>query len=436
MKNTLIEFKQKIKRKQIKIAVVGLGYVGLPLACEFAKKGFFVFGIDVDKDRLRKLSMKKSYITDVSNRSLSEVIKHGNFRLSRNFSVLKDIDVVFVCVPTPLKRRYQPDISYIMSAVKSIAKNFKPGSLVILESTTYPGTTEEVILPIFKKQGHRPPDGVYLCFSPERIDPGNKIYSLSRIPKIVGGINRESARLARLVYKIIIKKVICVSKARVAETIKLLENTFRLVNIGLIDEMAMMAHKMGVDIWEVIEGAKTKPFGFMPFYPSAGVGGHCIPKDPLYLYWKAKHFGFSSQFIKLASKITSLMPSYIVKRLEQILAIHHKSLANCRILIVGVTYKRDIKDLRKSPALDVIDILRKRNINVAYYDPIIPYLKINHINLKSIRLNAINLAKFDCSIIIADHSKINYDFLLRNSPLIFDTCNVYTKIEHKKIIKL
>ncbi len=435
-RNVVVEFKRKIKQKKLKIAVVGLGYVGLPLACEFAKQGFLVFGIDVDKDRLRRLSMKKSYITDVSSQCLSEVIERGKFKPSRNFAILKDIDVVFVCVPTPLKRKDQPDISYIITAIKSIAKNFKPGSLIILESTTYPGTTEDVILPIFQQGGHQPPKGVYLCFSPERIDPSNKIYPLSRIPKIVGGINRESAILARLVYKIIIKKVVCVSRARVAEMVKLLENTFRLVNIGLIDEMTMMAHKMGIDIWEVIQGAKTKPFGFMPFYPSAGVGGHCIPKDPLYLYWKARHFGFNSQFIKLASRITASMPTYIVKRLEGILISHNKSLANSRILIIGVTYKRDVKDLRKSPALDVIDILQKRNIRVAYYDPIISYLRINDINLKSIKLNKINLAKFDCAIIITDHSIIDYDFLLENSSLIFDTRNVYAKVKHKKIIKL
>ena len=436
MKKNLIEFKRKIKQKKIKIAVVGLGYVGLSLACEFAKKGFSVFGIDLDKDRLRKLSMKKSYITDVSKQSLTKIIERRKLIPSNDFRILKDIDVVFVCVPTPLKRRYQPDISYIISAIKSIAKNIKPGSLIILESTTYPGTTEEVILPIFKQQGYQPPNGVYLCFSPERIDPGNKLYPLNRIPKIVGGINQESTRLASLVYKIIIKKVICVSQARVAETVKLLENTFRLVNIGLIDEMAMMAHKMGIDIWEVIQAARTKPFGFMPFYPSAGVGGHCIPKDPLYLYWKARHFDFSSKFIKLASKITSFMPSYIVKRLEQILIARNKSLSNCRILIIGVTYKKDVKDLRKSPALDLIDILQRRDIKVSYFDPLIPFLRLNHINLRSLKLNKKNLSQFDCVVIVTNHSNLDYNFILKNSSLIFDTRNVYAKIKDKKIIKL
>ena len=436
MKKKLSEFKQRIKRKQIKIAVVGLGYVGLPLACEFAKNRFSVLGIDVDKGRLGSIRRKRSYITDVSSQELSRVMEKGFFGACDDFSTLKNIDVVFVCVPTPLKRRYQPDISYIVTAIKAISKNLKPGALVILESTTYPGTTEEVILPIFKEAGLEPPFGIYLCFSPERIDPGNKSYPFRRIPKIVGGINQESTNLAFQVYKAVIKKVLPVSSARVAETVKLLENTFRLINIGLIDEMAMMAHKMGIDIWEVIEAARTKPFGFMPFYPSAGVGGHCIPKDPLYLYWKARHFGFHSQFIKLASKITSLMPNYIVHCLEEILVAHNTSLTNSRILIIGVTYKKDVKDLRKSPALDTIDILQKRNIQVAYYDPLIPYLKFNHLDLKSIKLSKANLAKFDCAIIITDHSKIDYDFLLRHSSLIFDTRNAYAKFNHPKIIKL
>jgi nucleotide sugar dehydrogenase len=922
MKKIFTKFKQKINKRQLKIAVVGLGYVGLPLACEFAKKGFAVFGIDVDRDRIRRIKKRESYITDVSEQTLSRVVQRGCLKASNDFSILKDVDVVLICVPTPLKRKYQPDISYIISAVKEVAKNIKPGTLVILESTTYPGTTQEVILPIFQQQGLNPPKGIYLCFSPERVDPGNKKYPLVKIPKIVGGINPESAKLARLIYKIIIKKVVCVSSVRVAEMVKLLENTFRLINIGLIDELAMMAHKMDVDIWEIINAASTKPFGFMPFYPSAGVGGHClneneflfvknseglttekigrlikeikddsrtrmhrvngclyikppylevlsfdflkksacfkpvtilsereydgrmvniltedgrrlsvtdkhplvvfndgkfqikfaqnvcvgdnipiatnllqeqqeeqkennvildllnflrikdrdnirvkpinfnwkiytdkfkkicmddykscyeylrinqlplryfyalermikfehsefllctgrgnsysefpatlkldrdlcrligyylsegcitedsslrirfsfnrsekeyiedvkniltklglkfsvyhssqfytecikvssrllgyifrdmlkcgsnsynmavplqifcmgreyklnvlagifrgdasvesffgrkiytknerlyfhnvntasvqyftinpvlfqqvvlllqdlgivptfgkkrkyllqicgyrhmkevvklfagrkkeiisryisdskkrcinktfkrydnfftvkvkgkeftkadkvyslevkdtntfigsygiilhncIPKDPLYLYWKARHFGFAPKFIRLASKITSAMPGYIVSRLEEILAARNKSLSDSRILIIGVTYKKDVKDLRKSPALDVIEILQKKNAKVSYYDPLIPYLKFNEIDLKSTSPSGVNLEKFDCTVIVTPHSKVNYDFLLKKSSLIFDTQNVYSRIKSEKIIKL
>ncbi len=436
MRRLISEFKRKIARRQLRIAVIGLGYVGLPLACEFAKKGFSVFGVDLDKDRIRLLKQRRSYITDVSATQVRGLINRGRLSVGSDFRIIRSVDVVFICVPTPLKKKNEPNISYIISAVKSVVRNFRPGSLVILESTTYPGTTSEVILPIFTQQGFKPPDKLYLCFSPERIDPGNKVYSLNLIPKIVGGINRESTELGRLTYEIIIRRVHSVSSARVAEMVKLLENTFRLVNIGLIDEMAMMAHKMGIDIWEVIEAAKTKPFGYMPFYPSAGVGGHCIPKDPLYLYWKARHFGFSSKFIKLASKITNAMPLYIVQRLEEILLSKRKPLNAARILILGVTYKKDVKDLRKSPALDVIEILQSNAVRVGYYDPFIPYLKINRINLKSIKLNKANLSAFDCTVIVTDHSRVDYNFILNNSKFIFDVHNVYAGVSDKKIFKL
>jgi len=437
MKPDLIrEFKNKVSRKKIKIAVVGLGYVGLPLAVAFAKKGFFVLGIDLDKDRLERLKSRKSYISDVTSRDLSRVIDSGRFKAEGNFAILKDIDAVLICVPTPLKRKYHPDISFIKSAVRGIAANIKPGALVILESTTYPGTTEEIILPLLEAKGHKHGKDFYLCFSPERIDPGNIKYPLAKIPKVIGGITKEAASLAFEVYSSIIKKVVLVSSSRVAETVKLLENTFRIVNIGLIDEMAMMAHKMDIDIWEVIEAAKTKPFGFMPFYPGPGVGGHCICKDPLYLYWKARHYGFRSRFIKLASDVVSFMPEYVVERLEKALKERGKSLKKSRILIIGVTYKKDIKDLRKSPPLDIIDILQKRGIKVSYSDPLIPYLKLSGINLKSEDLNARSLSCFDCVVITTDHSCIDYRFLIKGSRLIFDTRNVLKGIANKKIIRL
>ena len=918
MKNGLAEFKQRIKKRKIKIAVVGLGYVGLPLACAFARKRITVYGIDVDEDRINSLKAKKSYITDITSSTISRFVSQGYLKPRLDFKTLNDIDVVFVCVPTPLKRKYQPDISFVINAVKSIAQNIKPGCLVILESTTYPGTTGEVILPIFKDKGL---DGIYLCFSPERIDPGNTTHPLETIPKVVGGIDKQSTQLAKLVYEIIFKQVVSVSSARVAETVKLLENTFRLVNIGLIDEMAMLAHKMEIDIWEVINAASTKPFGFMPFYPSAGVGGHCldkneflavknseglkvekigdlierikddsrtkmhrvngclyikppylealsfnflenkpcykpitilserayngrmvnvltedgrrlsvtdkhplivfndgqfqikfaedicigdnipiatnllqqqkkqkensltidllnflrikpkdnirvkpinfnwriytdklkrictdeyescyeylrinqlplrffyelekiiifehsefllctgrgnsysefpasvkldqdlcrligyylsegcitedsslrirfsfnrgeteyiddvkniiaklglkfsvyhsprfytecikvssrmlgyifrdmlkcgsnsynmtippqifcldkqyklnvlaglfrgdasvecffgkktykkngktynhnvntasvqyftinpvlfqqiilllhdlgvvptfhkkrkyllricgythmkdiinlfagkkkeliykyindskkrcinktfkryeafftvkvknidftkankvysleikdtnsfigsygvvlhncIPKDPLYLYWKAKHFGFGSRFIRLASEITNYMPTYIVKRLEELLTSRNKTLSESEILILGVTYKKDVKDLRKSPALDVIDILQSNNVKVSYFDPLIPYLKFHNIDLKCINLNKNALKQFDCVVIITNHSNIDYNWVLKNAPLIFDTRNVYSKINDSKVVRL
>ncbi|MBM3254754.1 MAG: nucleotide sugar dehydrogenase [Candidatus Omnitrophica bacterium] len=424
---------EKIKSKKAKIAVVGLGYVGLPLAIAFAKKGFSVLGLDVDRERIERLKKRQSYITDVSAAELKRVIVSKKFLAYDNFSILGQADVILICVPTPLKTRYSPDISYIKEAVKSISKNMKAGSLVVLESTTYPGTTEEVILPLLQRERMRHGKDFYLCFSPERIDPGNKDYPVEAIPKVVGGINKEATFLATLLYQQIIKKVVPVSSAKVAEAVKLLENTFRLVNIGLIDEMAMMAHKIGIDIWEIIEAAKSKPFGFMPFYPGPGVGGHCIPKDPLYLYWKARHHGFSSRFIKLASGIVSHMPDYIVSRLGHILE-KEKSAKN--VLVVGVTYKKNIKDLRKSPAIDIIELLGKSGYSVSYYDPLIPYLKLGHIDLKSIVLNSVNLAQFSCVIIATEHSTLDYKFILKNSRLIFDTRNVYKGIKNIKVHRL
>ncbi|MCM8795946.1 MAG: nucleotide sugar dehydrogenase [Candidatus Omnitrophica bacterium] len=438
MVNYFNGLKERILKKKVKIAVVGLGYVGLPLAVEFAKKGLNVVGIEIDKDRLRQIKRKESYIIDVPSEDLIMVLKKGRFSVSSDFKILKEVDVIIICVPTPLKRKYRPDISYIKQAVKRIAKNLRLGSLIILESTTYPGTTEEVILPLIEQEGLRHGRDFYLSFSPERIDPNNKDFPLKIIPKVVGGINKQATELTVLVYKNIIKKVVPVSSSRVAEATKLLENTFRLINIGFINELAMMCHKMNIDVWEVIEAASTKPFGFMRFYPGPGVGGHCIPKDPLYLYWKAKHFGFKSRFIKLASEVINYMPKYVVGRVVDLLKskMQRRRRHKIKILVVGVTYKKDVKDLRKSPALDLIDILQKKGFFVSYYDPLIPYLKINHINLKSILLEKLKLVKFDCVIIATDHSSIDYDFILKNSALIFDTRNVYRQIRTDKLIRL
>ena len=432
----LKRFEQRINKKDIKIGVVGLGYVGLPLALQFAKKGFTVLGIEIDQDRLNHIRRKESYISDVSSRELKQALVAGKFAAVGDFAALKTADVIIICVPTPLKRKYHPNISYIEQAVKSISKNLKIGALIILESTTYPGTTEEVILPLLEINKLKHNKDFYLSFSPERIDPGNKKYPVNKIPKIVGGLSPEATRLAELVYKNVIEKVVPVSSARTAEVAKLLENTFRLVNIGLIDELAMMCHKMKINIWEVIEAAKTKPFGFMPFYPGPGVGGHCIPKDPLYLYWKAKHFGFRSRFIKLASDVITYMPEYAVERLEDILKSKNIRPAKARILVMGATYKKDIKDLRKSPSIDIINILQRKKIKVSYFDPLIPYLRLNHIDLRSITLKKSTLAGFDCVVIATDHSEVNYDFILKNSKLIFDLRNVYKGCRDRKVVLL
>ena len=425
-----------INQGKLKIAVVGLGYVGFPLAVEFAKQGVWVVGIEIDRDRLEHIKRKESYISDVSSRELKNILAKGRFSATADFSAIKDCNAVLVCVPTPLKGKYLPDISYIKDALNSVAKNIKKGALVILESTTYPGTTEEEILPIFKSYKLKHGRDFYLCFSPERIDPGNKKFPVNKIPKVVGGINAKATRLAVSLYKMIIDQVVPVSSPRAAETVKLLENTFRLINIGFIDELAMMCHKMKIDIWEVIRAASTKPFGFMPFYPGPGVGGHCIPKDPLYLHWKAKSFGFNSRFIRLASEVISYMPEYASVRIQEELRERGLKIKGAKILIVGVTYKKDVKDLRKSPSIDMINSLKEKGAKVAYTDPLIPYLKLGGLDLKTVALTRGILPKFDCVVIATDHSGINYKYLLNYAKLIFDTRNAYQGISNSKVVRL
>jgi len=427
---------KNIRSKKLHVCVVGLGYVGFPLALEFARESVSVTGIEIDKDRLNSITQRKSYISDITDAQLKSIFVSGYFRASGSFEAVREADVIFICVPTPLKGKNLPDISFIKSAVRSVALHIKKGALVILESTTYPGTTEEEIKPIFTSRGLKHGKDFYLAFSPERIDPGNKKYPVHKIPKVVGGLDPEATRLAALVYGLIIKKIVPVSSARTAEAVKLLENTFRLINIGLIDEMAMMAHKMKIDIWEVVQAASSKPFGFMPFFPGPGVGGHCIPKDPLYLHWKAKSFGFYSRFIQLASDVISRMPEYVVQRLNDSLAGLGKKLAGSRILVVGVTYKKDVKDLRKSPGLDLIASLRKHGARVYYSDPLIPFLKIKDINLKSVPLKESNIRKFDCLLIAADHSNLDYGYLRKHAKLIFDSRNVYKGRNKEKVIRL
>ena len=427
--------KQKIEDKKAVIAVVGQGYVGLPLAVNFAKAGFKVFGLDKDKDRIEKLKKKTSYILDVSSREIALVTESQKFEASSDFEALKETDVAIICVPTPLKRKYTPDISYIVSAVRSVKSFLKKDMLIVLESTTYPGTTEELIKPELEKSGLKAEKDFFLSFSPERIDPGNKNYDVTRIPKLVGGISRISGELTKLLYEKIIKEVHLLSSARAAEMAKLLENTFRIINIGWINEVAMMSHKMNIDIWEVIEAAKTKPFGFMPFYPGLGVGGHCIPDDPLYLYWKAKHHGFSSKFIKLSADINSGMPQYAIERLEGILKKQKRVLKKSRILIIGATYKKDVKDLRKSPSLKLIELLQAKKAEVNYFDPIIPYLDIGSIRLNSAELSPKTLALFDCVVIATDHTDVDYPLILKHARAIFDIRNVYKNIQDNKIEK-
>ncbi|MDD5668616.1 MAG: nucleotide sugar dehydrogenase [Candidatus Omnitrophica bacterium] len=435
MENTIKDFEAKVRNRKLTVAVVGLGYVGLPLAIEFAKKGFSCMGIDLDKDRIARLKKQESYITDVPSADLKKVLKNTKFRAEQDFRFLPEADVIFICVPTPLKKKHEPDISYIKSAVKSISLNMKRGALVILESTTYPGTTDEVIIPLLESGTLKHGKDFFLCFSPERIDPGNEQFPLHKIVKVIGGVSPEATSRGVAIYSTILHKIVPVSSARVAEMVKLLENTFRLINIGMINELAMMAHKMKIDIWEVIDAAKTKPFGFMAFYPGPGVGGHCIPKDPLYLYWKARKFGFKSKFIKLASQVITYMPEYVVERVSEILLAQGKKLKNSHILVVGATYKKDVKDLRKSPALDIIELLSVKAKEVSYYDPLIPFLKFNSIDLVSADIKN-KISTYDCVVIATDHSVIDYGAILKKARCIFDTRNIYKNIVDQKIYKI
>lgn len=426
----------KIRSKKAIVGVLGLGYVGLPLAVSFAKVGFQVYGLDMDVDRVERVQTKKNYIADITAKDLTQVVNSGHLVASTDFSLLKSADVIMICVPTPLRRKYTPDVSFIVNAVKLIDQYIKKDTLVILESTTYPGTTRELVKPVLEKSGMAVGKELYLSFSPERIDPGNKKYDVTRIPKIVGGIDQKSGQLSKVFYEMIIKEVHLVSSADAAEMTKLLENSFRIVNIGWINELAMMCHKLNIDIWEVIEAAKTKPFGFMPFYPGLGVGGHCIPDDPLYLHWKARKYGFNSKYIRLSADTNSSMPAYAIGRMKELLEQQKKTLVGSNILIIGVTYKKDVKDLRKSPPLRLIELLQAKGVKVEYYDPIIPYLQIGAIDLASIVLTGKNVSAFDCVVMATDHSCVNYQLILKSAKMIFDTRNVYGALNHKKIVKL
>lgn len=427
-----------IGSKKAKVGIIGLGYVGLPLAVLFAQKGFRVFGMDIDKSRLRRARKGQSYILDVSNEELKKVILKKRLQVTDNFSAIRKLDVVVICVPTPLKEKKEPDVSYIVSAVESIKKFMQRGQIIVLESTTYPGTTEEVVLPILESTGFKEGKDFYLAFSPERIDPGNSKYKTENTPKIIGGISPESTRMAQLLYSQVISRVVSASSAKVAEMAKLLENTFRIVNIGLVNEITLMCDKLGIDIWEVIDIAKTKPYGYMPFYPGPGVGGHCIGVDPIYLSWRARRYGFDARFIELASYINSQMPQYVIERIARALNECKKPLKGSKILVVGVAYKKDVKDLRESPAIEVINILQSKKAQVSYYDPYLPYLKIDDIDLKSVRFNRASFRDKDCVVVITNHSNVDYRFILRHSSLILDTRNAFGArgIKAKQIINL
>ncbi|MFA5195405.1 MAG: nucleotide sugar dehydrogenase [Bacteroidales bacterium] len=426
--------KNKIQTRKAKIGVIGLGYVGLPLAIAFSKKGYLVYGVDTNLKHIERLNKGERYIVDIDPREALSLIRKKRFLPTVDASVLRNCDCIIICVPTPLRKVKMPDVSYVLAASKTIKKYLK-NQLIILESTSYPATTREVVLPSLIETGKQLEKDFFLCFSPERVNPADKNFPLTKIPKVVGGFSEKSTELARILYSKIIKKVFPVSSPEVAEMAKLLENTFRLVNIALANEFAIVCNKLRISVWEVIEAAKTKPFGFMPFYPGPGLGGHCIPIDPLYLSWKAKKLGFKTKMIDLASYINHFMPKYVTERLKKLLYSHNRHLNGAKILIVGAAYKKDVKDLRESPAIEIIETLQAKGVNVSFYDPFLPYLKIHEIDLKRIEISSKSLKTFDCVIIVTDHTKVDYSFIKKHAKLIFDTRNVY-KQGGKNIIRL
>jgi len=429
--------KNKILNKKARIAVIGLGYVGLPLAVEFAKSGFQVAGIDNNKKKTNSVNEGISYIGDVATEEVAELVKDKQLRATTDAKVIKSSDVVIICVPTPLGKTREPDISFILKAVEAIRDNIKKSSLIVLESTTYPGTTREVIQAMLEESGFKLDKDFYLAFSPERVDPANPKYKTYNIPKVVGGVSKKSTSLARALYSQIVSRAIAVSSSEVAEMVKLLENTFRIVNIGLVNEIAMMCTRLKIDVWEVIKAASTKPFGFMPFYPGPGIGGHCIGIDPLYLSWRAKHFGFEARFIELASQINAMMPHHVVDLTTTALNSKGKSIANAKILIIGVAYKKDVDDLRESPALEIISILKSKDAKVSYHDPYVKSIETDGISLKSLPLTKTTIKKFDCLLIATDHTKVDYELIANEAKLVIDTRNALANTGNReKVIKL
>ena len=445
--NFMADLKNLIRTKKTKVAVIGLGYVGLPTAVEIAGAGYKVFGIDIKKQRVNSVNKGKSYILDVSSKVLKRVIKSKKLKAFNNYLPLKNANIVLICVPTPLDKNKVPDVSYIRSTTEEIAKYLHRGQLIILESSTYPGTTREIILPELEKpirqaQGKRLKVGrdFYLAFSPERIDPGNKEYKLKNVPRVVGGITKKCTKLATEFYRTFISgQVMSLSSTEAAEMTKLLENTFRLVNISMINELALLCGKMGIDIWEVIEGAKTKPYGFMPFYPSPKLGGHCIPLDPFYLSYKAKQYNFWTRFIELAGEINNQMPHVVVTRVIWALNFNNKPVRGSKILVWGAAYKRNVGDPRESAIFDIIpDLLRKGAI-IDYFDPHIPKLQLKDgflkkpVTLKSIKYTPKILKNYDLVLILTDHSDFNYDEIAKNSKLVVDTRNAIKSRKYKNV---
>lgn len=423
---------ERIQNKTAVVSVVGLGYVGLPLAVEFAEVGFTVIGLDLDERKVNRLNAGESYIPDIPTEQLAPLVKSGKLRATADYNELRQADTVNICVPTPLRKTKDPDMSYVISAINSIAEISHEDMLIILESTTYPGTTDEIIRPRLEENGFTVGEQIFVAFSPERIDPGNKTFGVRNTPKVIGGVTEACTQLAEALYSHAVDNVVRVSSPTTAEMVKLLENTFRAVNIGLVNEMAIMCDKLGISVWEVIRAAATKPFGFMPFFPGPGLGGHCIPVDPHYLSWKLKTLNYNARFIELASEINTAMPLYVIDKVVDALNDDQKSVRGSKVVVLGIAYKRDVDDVRESPALDVIGLLMNRGADVVYHDPYIPSVRLEddevmHNTPYSDEL----LETADCVVIITDHTVFNWQHILDHSKVVVDTRSATEKLNGK-----
>jgi UDP-N-acetyl-D-glucosamine dehydrogenase len=440
------------KGARLRVGIIGCGYVGLPLALRFAEAGHRVTGFDTDPNKVQKLNRGESYIQHIPNNKVQQFVQSRHFSATTDFSRLAEADAILICVPTPLDQRREPDLSYVEQTAKAIRPHLRRGQLVVLESTTYPGTTEDLVLPILEQAGMKCPRALgpendqiatdfFLAFSPEREDPGNKQFGLAQIPKVVGGVNPPSGRAAVSLYAQIVARVVPVSSTKAAEMAKLLENIFRCVNIALVNELKLLATRMGIDIWEVIDAAATKPFGFMPFYPGPGLGGHCIPVDPFYLSWKAREYDFATRFIELAGEVNTAMPYHVAESVSGALNEQQKAVKGARVLVLGVAYKKDVDDLRESPSLKIIELLTARGAKLDYNDPYFPELhRMRHYNfegMKSVPLNPSVIASYDCVLIVTDHSSYDYQMLVESAQLVVDTRNATRRIaRHRNKIVL
>ena len=423
---------QKIESRQAVIGVIGMGYVGLPLAVEFAKAGYTVIGVDVVKEKVELLNKGVSYIPDIPTETLAELVGSGKLSATSDYGALSTVDAISICVPTPLRKTKDPDMSFIVAAADEIARHSHSGLLIVLESTTYPGTTDELIVPRLAGNGFKVGQDVFICFSPERVDPGNKTYGTRNTPKVIGGITPDCLEVGQALYSKAVDHVVPVSSTRAAEMVKLLENTFRSVNIGLVNEMAVMCDKLGISVWEVIDAASTKPFGFMTFYPGPGLGGHCIPIDPLYLSWKLKALNYNARFIELASAVNGEMPLVVIDKVIDALNEVEKSVKGSKILILGVAYKRDIDDLRESPALDVIRLLQERGAAVSYHDPHVPNLHHENLPMESIALDDAALTGADCVVVVTDHSSYDWPHIADCARIVVDSRNALRKVKNPR----